>query len=128
MAPANGHFSRLLRDADAELNRVRAVLPEEIRAEAQAVAVVCQMLPDKELLEPGETVYDLFGLFVGEDRDETGGDLPVPPQIFLFLANIWDESDGDPRVFRREVRKTYLHELGHYLGLDEDDLRLRGME
>jgi len=117
-----------MRDADAELSRVRAALPEEIAEAAAAVTVVAQLLPEIELLEPDETERDLLGLFVGENRDEAGGDNPVPPQIYLFLENIWDEAGGDPRIFRREVRKTYLHELGHYLGLDEDDLRLRGME
>ena len=52
----------------------------------------------------------------------------VPPQILLFLANLWDYADGDEALFREEVRTTYLHELGHYLGLDELDLEERGLE
>ncbi len=128
MAARPGHFSRLLRDADAEVTRLRASLPEEIREASAEVTVVCQMLPDQDLLLEDEDVGDLLGLFVGENRFETGGDSPVPPQIYLFLKNIWEEAEGDPRVFRREVRKTYLHELGHYLGLNEEDLGQRGME
>jgi len=31
-------------------------------------------------------------------------------------------------VYREEVRVTYLHELGHYLGWDEDDLTARGLD
>ncbi len=31
-------------------------------------------------------------------------------------------------AFDQEVRLTYLHELGHYLGLDESDLEKRGLE
>ncbi len=34
----------------------------------------------------------------------------------------------DEQVYRAEVRTTYLHELGHYLGLDEDELTQRGLE
>ena len=30
------------------------------------------------------------------------------------------------RAFREEVRITYLHELGHYLGLEEDEIEARG--
>jgi len=30
--------------------------------------------------------------------------------------------------YREEVRITFLHELGHYLGLDEGDLFQRGLE
>ena len=52
----------------------------------------------------------------------------MPPQIILFLENLWEISDGDEAVFRDEIRTTYMHELGHYLGLDEDDLYDRGLE
>jgi predicted Zn-dependent protease with MMP-like domain len=128
MTARPGHFSRLMRDADGEVTRLRAALPEEIRSAAEDVTVVCQMLPEPDLLLEDEDESDLLGLFVGENRNELGGDNPVPPQIYLFLENIWEEAQGDPRVFRREVRKTYLHELGHYLGLGEDDLTLRGLE
>jgi predicted Zn-dependent protease with MMP-like domain len=34
------------------------------------------------------------------------------------------EEGGD---FTDEVRVTYLHELGHHLGWDEDDLEGRGL-
>ena len=34
----------------------------------------------------------------------------------------------DVDVFREEVRLTYLHELGHYLGWDEDELTARGLD
>jgi predicted Zn-dependent protease with MMP-like domain len=121
-------FARLSRDALAEVERVHAELPDELKEAATQVPVVCRMKPDKDLLEAGESDDELLGLFVGEACDETGGDWPVPPQIFLFLENIWDYSGGDPRTYLREVRKTYLHELGHYIGIDENGLEARGME
>lgn len=52
----------------------------------------------------------------------------MPPQIILFLENIWEYAEGDAGVYRVEVRTTLLHELGHYLGLDEDDLAERGLD
>jgi predicted Zn-dependent protease with MMP-like domain len=51
----------------------------------------------------------------------------MQPQVILFLGNLWDEVEGDVELFLSEVRTTYLHELGHYLGLDEDDLADRGL-
>ncbi len=54
--------------------------------------------------------------------------MPLPPQIILFLENLWDLAEADQEIFRDEVHTTYLHELGHYLGLDEDDLFDRGLE
>jgi len=120
-------YARLSRDALAEVGRVRGKLPPDVREAAANVPVVCELLPEVSLLDGGESSDDLLGLFVGEAFDETGGDVPVPPQIYLFLANIWDFANGDPRVYLREVRKTYLHELGHYLGLSEGELESRGM-
>ena len=31
-------------------------------------------------------------------------------------------------ALRREVRRTLIHEIGHYLGLSEEDLHARGLE
>ena len=53
---------------------------------------------------------------------------PLPPGIILFLRNLWDLAEGDEPFYRAEVRTTYLHELGHFLGLDELDLEERGLE
>jgi predicted Zn-dependent protease with MMP-like domain len=36
--------------------------------------------------------------------------------------------DADEEGFREEVRVTFLHELGHYIGFNEDDLEQRGLE
>jgi predicted Zn-dependent protease with MMP-like domain len=60
--------------------------------------------------------------------EEDSGYADVPPQILLFLENLWDLAEGDEAVYRDEVRTTYLHELGHYLGLDEPDLEERGLD
>ena len=48
--------------------------------------------------------------------------------IWLFLENIWDYAGRDTAAYREEVRVTYVHELGHYLGLDEDDLEVRDLD
>jgi predicted Zn-dependent protease with MMP-like domain len=102
-------------------------LPAEIRPLAAALPVVCERAPNAALLADG-CEPDLLGLFVGPARNEAAGGGDVPPQILLFLENIWDCAGRDGRVFRDEVRLTYLHELGHYLGWDEDDLTARGLD
>jgi len=45
-----------------------------------------------------------------------------------LLESLWDAAEQDEDTFCEEVRATYLHELGHFLGLDEDDLIDRGLE
>ena len=115
---------------DAVEGAVRA-LPEALRAISKEVAVCYAARADYDLNDPDwEKGWedDTLGLFTGGDRMEGDDAVLEPARISLFLGNILDQADGDMRVFRREVRKTYLHELGHYLGLSEEDLYQRGME
>ena len=49
------------------------------------------------------------------------------PRIRLFLDNLWHDSEGHLETYRDEVRITLLHELGHYLGLDEDQVAALGL-
>lgn len=50
------------------------------------------------------------------------------PRVILFLDNLWEFSGEKEETFRRECAITYLHELGHYLGWDEDEVTARGLE
>lgn len=111
---------------DAVAGAVRA-LPEALRAISKEVTVCFASRPDPAGGDPGWE-DDTMGLFTGGDLMEGDDGVIEPPRISLFLENILDEADGDMRVFKREIRKTYLHELGHYLGLSEEDLVERGME
>ena len=101
-------------------------LPATIRPLAAGVPVHFDALPTADLLDDGFEP-DILGLFSGEPHGETS-DHPLPAQIHLFLDNLWDFAEGNPTVFRDEVRLTYLHELGLYLGWDEDDIAERGLD
>ncbi len=117
----------LLAMAQAEVAATVRALPPDLRKHAQSLPVTYEPIPNEELAEDGME-EDLLGLFVGEEMAAIGTSLnPIPAQILLFLENIWDYSDADTERYREEIRATYLHELGHYLGLDEDDLEERGL-
>lgn len=102
-------------------------LPPEIRPLARGVAVHYEAKPRPEVLADGFEP-DILGLFAGDPHGAIAYDNPIPPQILLYLDNLWDFAEGDVDVFRDEVRTTYLHELGHYFGWDEGDLTARGLE
>lgn len=113
--------------AEAETGSTLQRLPPDLRERAGAVPLVFEPWVNEELIGP-DVDPDILGLFVGEPHNATDATLPIPPQIFLFLESIWELVAGDETAFREEVRLTYLHELGHFLGLDEGDLESRGLE
>jgi predicted Zn-dependent protease with MMP-like domain len=114
--------------AEAEVESLLNDLPSGLRAKARAVAVTFESQPDKSLQADG-IEEDTLGLFIGGDvADAESGSGDPPPQIILFLANIFDLAEGNEAEYRKEIRKTFLHELGHYLGLDELDLEARGLD
>jgi predicted Zn-dependent protease with MMP-like domain len=119
----------LERMAKREVEALRLQLPREMARRAAEVPVVMLPRPTKAMVRDDGVEPDLLGLFVGPNCAEgvESGD-PLPPEILLFLENLWDYADGDEELFREEVRVTYYHELGHYLGLEEDDLEDRGLE
>ena len=91
------------------------------------MAVHYEAIPAADVLAEGFEP-DILGLFTGDVHGAGAYDNPMPPQILLYLENLWNFAEGDPAVFRDEVRTTYLHELGHYLGWDEDDIAARGLD
>jgi predicted Zn-dependent protease with MMP-like domain len=117
----------LLRMAQSEVVQTLEQLPEPLRERARELPVTYEAEPSPALQSDG-IEPDTLGLFVGEEYAELGQTLsPMPAQIILFLDNLWDFAEEDVEVYRDEVRATYLHELGHYLGLDELDLDDRGL-
>ena len=119
-------WEKLCGIALAEVEWTLVALPEPLRERAEKLPVIFERQPDAELQADGIEA-DTLGLFTGAEFAEEN-DMPLPPQIILYLQNIWDAAETNEKRFREEVRTTFLHELGHYLGLDEDDLIERGLE
>lgn len=122
--PPNWHRLRQL--ALEELDATLAELPEPLREQARRVPVTFEPRPSAAIIADG-IEPDTLGLFNGpEYADEDH--IPMPPQIVLFLENLWDFAEHDEEIFLDEVNTTLLHELGHFLGLGEDGLMDRGLD
>jgi predicted Zn-dependent protease with MMP-like domain len=120
--------ARLTQVAADSVGAAQRQLPPDLRALARGVAVHYEMEPSDDLIAEGFEP-DILGLFTGNPHGtEFAHDTPAPPQILLYLRSLWEFAEGDIEVFRDEVRLTYLHELGHYLGWDEDQLTARGLD
>ncbi len=122
----NLNWKKLCDLAAAAVEATLLGMPAPLRERAKELPVTFERKPNAGLQADG-IEEDTLGLFTGpEFADE--GRVPMPPQIILFLENIWDEAEGEEEVFREEIRTTFLHELGHYFGLDVVDLAERGLE
>lgn len=112
------------REVEATIRR----LPPEVREFAKTIPVHYEARPPKHVIDDGFP-DDILGLFDGSAHgEELSQDQPMPPQISLYLDNIWDFVEQDREAFLAEVGVTYLHELGHYFGWDEDDLAERDLD
>lgn len=102
-------------------------LPERFRSLLAEVAVTIESVPSDDILEDASEdndASDLLGLFVGvslaaRSHLDAGGALP--PRILLFQRNL-ERYALDPSDLEEQITVTLYHELGHYLGLDEDEL------
>lgn len=106
-----------------EVAMIVKVLPDEVRTEAERCTVSYEAKPEQnDDLEEG-----VLGLFEGASLiDEP--DPEAMPRIRIFVGNLWEYSECDEQDFRDEVGTTFLHELGHFLGWDEDEVAERGLE
>ncbi len=105
-------------------------LPDEFREKMSNLAVVVEDVPSEEILATLEDpAPDLLGLFVGTPLPEKSlGDLPsAPDAIYLFKRNLERICESREQLVE-EIRITLLHEVGHFLGLDEQQLADRGYE
>ncbi len=120
-------FLRLVRQALDEI-------PERFRRRIRNVAILVEDVPasqrsrskkPRRAPRPGSPRPKLLmGLFVGTPATQKSVfDQPAgPDHVVLYQKNIEAVCRSDDEV-REEIRLTLLHELGHYFGLNEDELR-----
>jgi predicted Zn-dependent protease with MMP-like domain len=100
-------------------------LPEHVAVHLDNIAVVVEDEPtDEELRDAGldPETETLFGLYQGvalTERSSWGGELP--DRIVIYRRPLLDECQ-DRAELVREIQDTVVHEIGHFFGLDEDDL------
>ena len=112
--PTRQEIERIVREAVNEL-------PSEFRAKLANVAVVVETWP------PGgrgaTAAGPLLGLYQGIPLGQRGGDyhLALPDRITIYSGPILAIWRTRSEVVR-ELRATVVHEVGHYFGLDDDEL------
>lgn len=115
---------------DAVVEQSVEELPDRILEELDELPLIVDPLPSRAVLlsESPPLSPDLLGLFVGRHlMERSHSDVPgAPGSIHLFRRNLLRMCNGREEL-EREIRVTVLHEVGHLLGLDEDDLEAWGL-
>jgi predicted Zn-dependent protease with MMP-like domain len=100
-------------------------LPEEFRDRIRNVAVLVEDFPPGQLSTPsGQPKKLLLGLFHGVPMTKksvfnlsTG-----PDYVVLYQKNIEAVCSTEVEI-RAQIRRTVIHEFGHYFGMDEEQLK-----
>lgn len=117
-------FAKLMEESLEEL-------PHQVRDYLKNIALVVEDVPELAQVRKNDPPLSpgSLGLFEGTPPSLAPGDDPwshFPSRITLFRRNI-EISCVDEDELRDLVSSTLLHEVGHYLGLDEEDLDERGL-
>ena len=102
-----------------------AIIPLEFRQAMKNLAIIVEEEPSRELraeleLESGDT---LFGLYQGTpltERTSYYGN-SLPDRILLFQGPHEREAADDDDLVG-SIGETLIHEIGHYFGMDEDQI------
>ncbi|HLV61268.1 MAG TPA: metallopeptidase family protein [Fredinandcohnia sp.] len=112
-------FDQLVEEAISQL-------PEKVRRYLANVAIAVEAYPQESEFGGDEEVSpSVLGVFRGSPLGEKATFDPwshFPNSILLFQRSL-ENSVGSREELVDEIGVTLLHEVGHFLGLDEDDLR-----
>ncbi len=121
------HMRRRLSRLEFErlVDRALRKLPRRFKEKVENVAVVVEDWADDDTLaemdiEPPDTLY---GLYRGIDitrRDSSYGNV-LPDTITIYQGPIEEDCETLDEIVE-VVRDTVMHELGHYFGLDDEQL------
>lgn len=104
-----------------------------IREYLANVAIILEEIPEEEVLrqfDPPAPPGEILGFFSGYSLMERSIENPwsnLPAAIVLFRRNL-ERIAWDRERMLDELRITVLHEVGHFLGLSEEDLEERGLD
>ncbi len=119
MIVSQEEFDRWIQEALAEL-------PPRFAALANEVSIVVEEEPSFEVLQDLEleSEDDLLGLYQGVPIDQASFFQPageLPARISIYRGPILRLCRTKAEVIQ-EVRDTVVHELGHHVGLDDDEM------
>ncbi len=110
------------------MDEALANLPRSVRDTMENVPVLVEDFPSVELVQSEDVSPQILGIFVGVPRTQASvtDQMPDIDRIILFKKNL-EKICQDREDLIDQIQITVRHEVGHYLGLDEDDLERLGL-
>lgn len=108
------------------VNKAIESLPPVLRDRLDNVQVTIRESPDRhQVAEHGSGLYGLYeGVPLTERTPDFAG--AMPDRITIFKRSIErDFRDRDEMI--KCIRETVIHEVGHFFGLDDEDLDRLGI-
>jgi predicted Zn-dependent protease with MMP-like domain len=117
---------------DAAVEDALTSLPEQVRRYLSNVAIAVEGVPSSDDLLGSDPPLSpqILGLFRGAPYGEKASMDPwsqFPSSIVLYQKNL-ERYAQDREELLDEIAITLVHEVGHFLGLDEEDLWERGLD
>jgi len=111
-----------------EVERTLDELPPHILERLGPVTILVEPRPSRPLVENGVDAR-ILGFFEGATLEELSGpDAPLATsRILIFSHNLAAAFESEAEL-RDEVRITVLHEVGHFFGLEEEDMKRLGLD
>ena len=105
-----------------------ANLPRSVREYIENVPVLVEDFPSVELVRRERVSPQILGMFIGVPRTLAvlTEEVPALDRIILFKGNL-EKVCLDREDLIDQIEVTIRHEIGHYLGLDEDDIERLGL-
>ena len=113
-----------------EAARVLDELPDEFRERLHNIDIVVQKRPSKQQLAEMDLAFHeevIYGLYEGVPLPHRSAfDPPIlPDKITLFSEPLLNDFP-DLDELREQIRLTVIHEIGHYFGMDDDEIEKLG--
>ncbi len=117
-------------DFDTLVEKAVENLPEEFKNYFTNITIMVEDYPSSEDKKLTRSKGLLLGLFKGVPYTRKGGFFniqhPLPDTIILFQKNIESLCSSEKELIE-QITKTLIHEVGHYFGLSEKDLKKYGV-
>ncbi|MCC6396755.1 MAG: metallopeptidase family protein [Bacteroidetes bacterium] len=100
-------------------------LPDLFRATMENIRIIVEDVPPAGRKARGMLLGEYMGIPLTKRGADYGMYPVIPDTITLYKRNLESLANVEPDL-RRHIRETLIHEIGHYFGMSEAEIRRAG--